>query len=298
VIEKIKFFLKVTGNNLWQFRTRNIFSVTIICLSFLTVGIFVSLSNNLRATARELANNMSVVFFLDKDMSAAAVESLRDEAGRPAFIESVSLVTPEEALERFRLSFPELADILTDLKTNPFPSSLEARVTGKASASGEVIAYVETMKTRPGVTDVQFNQDWVEKMEGFSRLAGAIGAFLGGILILTSFFIISNVVKLNVFARKNEIEILRFVGGTNLFIRIPFWLEGITLGLLGSLLSLGLLFVVINLFPIYLGSSLGALQELLRFRFPDTTQALGLLLGGAATGFVGSATSVSKFLKV
>jgi cell division transport system permease protein len=298
VIEKIKFFLKVTGNNLWQFRTRNIFSVTIICLSFLTVGIFVSLSNNLRATARDVANNMSVVFFLDKDMSAAAVESLRDEAGRPAFIESVSLVTPEEALERFRLSFPELADILTDLKTNPFPSSLEARVTGRASASGEVIAYVETMKARPGVTDVQFNQDWVEKMEGFSRLAGAIGAFLGGILILTSFFIISNVVKLNVFARKNEIEILRFVGGTNLFIRIPFWLEGITLGLLGSLLSLGLLFVVINLFPIYLGSSLGALQELLRFRFPDTTQALGLLLGGAATGFVGSATSVSKFLKV
>jgi cell division transport system permease protein len=298
VIEKIKFFLKVTGNNLWQFRTRNIFSVTIICLSFLTVGIFVSLSNNLRATARALANNMSVVFFLDKDMSAAAVESLREEAGRPAFIESVRLVTPEEALERFRLSFPELADILTDLKTNPFPSSLEARVTGKASASGEVIAYVEAMKTRPGVTDVQFNQDWVEKMEGFSRLAGAIGAFLGGILILTSFFIISNVVKLNVFARKNEIEILRFVGGTNLFIRIPFWLEGITLGLLGSLLSLGLLFVVINLFPIYLGSSLGALQELLRFRFPDTTQALGLLLGGAATGFVGSATSVSKFLKV
>lgn len=298
MIEKIKFFLNVTGNNLWQFRTRNIFSVTIICLSFLTVGIFVSLSNNLRATARDLANNMSVVFFLDRNMSAAAVESLRAEAARPSFVESVSLVTPEEALEKFRLSFPELADIVAGLKANPFPASLEARVTSKASASGEVIAFVETMKTRPGVTDIQFNQDWVEKMQSFSRLAGAIGAFLGGILILTSFFIISNVVKLNVFARKNEIEILRFVGGTNLFIRIPFWLEGITLGLLGSLLSLGLLFVVINLFPIYLGSSLGALQELLRFRFPDTTQAVGLLLGGAATGFVGSATSVSKFLKV
>ncbi len=298
MIEKIKFFLNVTGNNLWQFRTRNIFSVTIICLSFLTVGIFVSLSNNLRATARDLANNMSVVFFLDRNMSASAVESLRAEAARPSFVESVSLVTPEEALEKFRLSFPELADIVAGLKANPFPASLEARVTSKASASGEVIAFVETMKTRPGVTDIQFNQDWVEKMQSFSRLAGAIGAFLGGILILTSFFIISNVVKLNVFARKNEIEILRFVGGTNLFIRIPFWLEGITLGLLGSLLSLGLLFVVINLFPIYLGSSLGALQELLRFRFPDTTQAVGLLLGGAATGFVGSATSVSKFLKV
>ena len=241
---------------------------------------------------------MTVAFYLDRGTSAADAAALSQEIGKPAFVESVRLVTPEEALEKFRRSFPELADIVTGLKANPFPVSIELRVNSKASASGEVIAFVDSMKTRPGITDVLFNQDWVEKMQGFSRLAGAIGAFMGGILILTSFFIISNVVKLNVFARKNEIEILRLVGATNLFIRIPFWLEGIVLGLLGSLLSLGLLFVVIHLFPIYLGASLGALQELLSFRYPSLTQAVGLLLGGAATGFVGSATSVSKFLKV
>jgi len=241
---------------------------------------------------------MSVAFYLDAGLSPAAVEAIRQEISRPAFVESVRLVSPDEALQRFRTSFPDLADVVAGLKDNPFPRSLELRVNAKASATKEVISFVEGMRKRPGVSDVLFNQDWVEKMQGFSRLAGAIGAFLGGILILTSFFIISNVVKLNVFARKNEIEILRMVGGTNLFIRIPFWLEGITLGLLGSLLSLGLLFVVINLFPVYLGASLGALQELLRFRYPDLTQAVALLGGGAATGFIGSATSVSKFLKV
>ncbi len=298
MIEKLKFFLSVTGNNLWQFRTRNIFSVTIICLSFLTVGIFMSLANNLRATAKELSRNMTIAFYLDKGLSAAAVEAVRQEIGQPGFVESVRVVTPDEALARFRASFPELADIVSGLETNPFPTSIEMRVNARASASQEVVELVDAMKARQGITDVLFNQDWVEKMQGFSRLAGAVGAFLGGILILTSFFIISNVVKLNVFARKNEIEILRFVGGTNLFIRIPFWLEGITLGLLGSLLSLGLLFVVINLFPVYLSASLGALQELLRFRYPDLTQSIALLCGGAATGFIGSATSVSKFLKV
>lgn len=298
MIEKLKFFLSVTGNNLWQFRTRNIFSVTIICLSFLTVGIFMSLSNNLRATARELSSNMSIAFYLEEGLSENAIDQIRHEISRPAFVESVRLVEPSEALERFRASFPELADIVAGLKGNPFPSSFELRVNAKASASKEVVAFVEGMKKRPGVTDVMFNQDWVEKMQGFSRLAGAIGAFLGGILILTSFFIISNVVKLNVFARKNEIEILRLVGGTNMFIRVPFWLEGITLGLLGSLLSLALLFVVISVFPVYIGAQLGALQQLLRFRYPDLTQAVFLLSGGAATGFIGSATSVSKFLKV
>jgi cell division transport system permease protein len=298
VIEKLKFFLNVTGNNLWQFRTRNLFSVTIICLSFLTVGIFLSLSNNLKVTAQELATNMSIAFYLDAKATPETMESIRQEIGRPAFVASVRLVTPDEALQRFRTSFPELADMAAGLKANPFPPALELRVKAKASASKEVLAFVEGMKKRPGIVDVLFNQDWVEKMQGFSRLAGAVGAFLGGILILTSFFIISNVVKLNVFARKNEIEILRFVGATNLFIRIPFWLEGITLGLLGSLLSLGLLLVVISLFPVYLGTTLGALQQLLRFRYPDLTQALALLGGGAATGFIGSATSVSKFLKV
>ena len=298
MIEKLKFFLSVTGNNLWQFRTRNLFSVTIICLSFLTVGIFVSLTNNLRDAARELSGNMTVAFYLDKELTAAGIEAVRREIGTPAFVESVRVVTPDEALERFKGSFPELADIVTGLKANPFPASIELRVGAKASASKEVVAFVEAVGERPGVTDVLFNQDWVEKMQGVSRLAGAIGAFLGGILILTSFFIISNVVKLNVFARKNEIEILRFVGGTNLFIRVPFWLEGVTLGLLGSLLSLALLFLVVELFPVYLGASLGALQDLLKFRYPDLTQSLLLLAGGAATGFIGSATSVSKFLKV
>ena len=297
MIEKLRFFVRVTGNNLWQFRTRNLFSVTIICLSFLTVGIFVSLTNNLRATARELAANMNIAFYLDPKLSAGSIDAISQEISRASFVESVKLVSAAEAMARFRQNFPDLTDVVGDLQANPFPPSLEVRVNARASASQEVVAFVEGMRKRPGVTDVLFNQDWVEKMQGFSRLAGAIGAFLGGILLLTSFFIISNVVKLNVFARKNEIEILRLVGGTNLFIRIPFWLEGITLGLLGSFLAMILLLIVIQLFPVYLGASLGALQQILRFRYPDFSQAVALLIGGAATGFIGSATSVSKFLK-
>jgi cell division transport system permease protein len=289
--------LRVAGNNLWQFRARNVFSVTIICLSFLIVGIFLSLSNNLRDTARGLANNMTVSFFLDKDITPQQTTALHREIGQPEFIESVRFVRPDEALERFKASFPELRDILDNLKANPFPASIEARIRSGAVSPVEIGQFVQSMRGRPGIADVQFNQDWVERMEGFSRLAGAIGVFLGGILVLASFFIISNVIKLNVMSRRNEIEILRLVGATNLFIRIPFWLEGIVLGLLGSLLSLGLLFLVIKIFPLYLGSSLGAVQQLLSFRYPDWPQALGLLAAGAATGFTGSATSVSKFLK-
>ncbi len=298
MIEKVKYFLRTAGNNLWQFRTRNLFSITIICLSFLIVGVFLALSNNLRHTARELSNNMTVAFFLDKNAAAADVEALAADIRREPFIEDVRLVSAAEAMDRFRAGFPDLKDILANLKDNPFPASLEARVRSKASAAGDVVRFVDAMKTRPGVVDVQFNQDWVEKMQAFGRLAGAIGLFLGGILVLASFFIVSNVIKINVFARGNEIEILRLVGASNIFIRIPFWLEGMAMGLLGSVMSLGLLFVVLKIFPVYLGSSLGALQQILSFRYPNWPQSLGLLAAGAATGFTGSATAVSKFLKI
>lgn len=272
--------------------------MTIICLSFLIIGLFLSLSNNLRKTARELSSNMTINFFLKPGIPEQDVEALLRDTNQPEFIEEASLITPEEALERFGANFPELSEVVANLKVNPFPPSIEAKLKSKVAESTEVLSFVEGMKGRPGISEIQFKQDWVEKMHGFSRLAGAIGFFLGGILILASFFIISNVIKLNVIARKNEIEILRLAGSTNLFIRIPFWLEGMALGFLGSFLSLLLLILVINLFPLYIGSSLGAFQQLLSFRYLSWGQALLVLAGGAATGLMGSATSVSKFLKV
>ena len=112
-----------------------------------------------------------------------------------------------------------------------------------------------------------------------------------------SFFIISNVIKLNVLARKEEIEILRLVGATNAFIRIPFLAEGVSLGILGGLSSLLLLLVLINIFPFYLGSSLGALQDLISFRYLSISQCIMLIAGGAIIGCLGSFSSLARFLK-
>ena len=281
---------------MWQYRARNIFSVTIICLSFLIVGVFLSLSNNLQHMARELSANMVVTFFLDKAATAAEIKGIEQKVLGSPLVSGVKVVGAEEARERFQKNFPDLKDILANLKINPFPSSLEARLKDTAPASREVAKLVQDVRRMKGVEDVQFNQDWVDKMQSLSRLAKAVGFFLGGILMLASFFIISNVIKLNVIARKTEIEILRLVGATNIFIRIPFLFEGIALGVMGSMVSLALLLLTIKLFPVYIGS-LGALQQLLNFRYLSLFQTLGLVTTGGVIGCLGSLSSVSKFLK-
>jgi len=294
---KFKHFQRETLNNLWQFRARNVFSVTIICLSFLIVGIFVSLSNNLQYTAQQLSQDMAVVFFLNKDISPIDREAITRELEKSPLVQKTQFVSSEEAIEKFLIKFPDLEGIVDNLKLNPFPSSYEISLREKNLTYEDTQPFIDKMRGMKGIEDVQFNKDWVEKMQSLSRLARAVGFFLGGILVLASFFIVSNVIKLNVIARKDEIEILRFVGGSNIFIRIPFLTEGIILGALGGILSLLLLFVVIKLFPLYLGSSLGILNELINFRYLTFSQSFALIFSGAVIGLFGSMSSIAKFLK-
>jgi cell division transport system permease protein len=297
IFQQAKYFAGVAANSLWQYRTRNIFSVTIISLSFLIIGIFLSLANNLQHLAGELSANMVVTFFLEKDVRDADRTEIERKIRAFPVVTEVKSVGAAEALEKFRVRFPELGDILVNLKDNPFPPSLEARIGNAQRATADVTRFIEEIRRMKGVEDVRFNREWVDRMRSLGRLAQAVGLFLGGILVLASFFIISNVIKLNVMARKNEIEILRLVGAGNGFIRVPFLLEGMALGALGSLISLVVLFLVIKLFPVYVGS-LGALQEILSFRYLTLSQSLGIVAAGAIIGILGSAGSVSRFIRV
>lgn len=277
---------------------RNTFSITIICLSFLIFGVFLSLSNNIFSTANELSKNMLIIFFLEKDVPEGQKNSVEKRLQESSLVNNVRYISAEQALERFQQNFPELQGIIENIEINPFPASFETNLAEENLSAETILRFIQVMKDMEGIEDVQFNRDWVERMQSLSRLARAIGFFLGGILALASFFIISNVIRLNVFARKNEIEILRLVGATNFFIRVPFLLEGIILGILGGIISLVLLFLLIKFFPLYLGASLGALNEIINFRYLSLTQAVLLIAGGALIGFLGSLSSLARFLKV
>lgn len=270
----------------------------IICLSFLTAGIFLALSNNLQHTARTMSQNLAIVFFLEKDISAETVKIIEKDIEQSGFFSGSTFTNEGQALEHFNDKFPELQDLLKNLEINPFPASFEATLNKQYLDSPQIQIFLETMRHKKGIEDIRFNKDWVARMKSLSRLAQAAGFFLGGILLFSSFFIVSNVIKLNVMARKDEIEILRLVGSTNAFIRIPFLMEGVFLGVLGGGLSLLLLLVVTKLFPVYIGSSLGVLAEFVQFRFLSLSQSLILVLSGAIVGLLGGSSSLSKFLKI
>lgn len=261
------------------------------------MGVFLALANNLEHVAEQISNNMAAVFFLDTDISEEQLNAVEEELKRSQLVLETTFVSAEQAVDKFREKFPELQGIIENIKINPFPPSIETTFKEKTITFREASGLITQIKNMPGVEDVQFNQEWVDRVNSFSRLAKAVGFFLGGILVLASFFIISNVIRLNVFARKDEIEILRLVGATNTFIRVPFLLEGITLGVIGGLVSLFLLLLLINSIPIYLGSRPGVLNELINFRYLTLSQSITIIAEGGVIGFLGSLTSLARFLK-
>jgi len=256
------------------------------------------MSNNLQYTARQLSKDLSAVLYLEKNLSSTDIDRIKSKLEKSSLVTKIQFTTSEQALQKFRQKFPQLEGIIDNLNINPFPASFEISIKEKDLSSEEIKAFLQGVKNTKGIEDVQFNQDLIEKMHSLSRLVKAVGGFLGGILILASFFIISNVIKLNVFSRREEIEILRLVGATNSFIRFPFLLEGIILGIIGVLFSFFLLFLVIKIFPLYVGTPLGALQELINFRYLSWIQSLLLIAGGAFIGLFGSLSSLARFLKI
>lgn len=262
------------------------------------MGIFISLSNNLNSLANELARNLAIVAFLDKNLTPQEKDALQEKIKQSPLVAKIDFVTQEQALARFEQKFPDLKAILRDLGTNPFPPSLEIVLHPRYSRSNLVMSFLDSLKKEKGVQDIQFNRDWVERIESFDRVIRAVGLFLASILLLASLFIISNVIRLSVVDRQDEISILRLVGATNNFIRFPFVLEGITLGILGSLSAIGFLWLIISLFPLYVGHSLGAFRELFQLRSLTSTQVLMLVLSGGVIGLIGSLSSLARFLKI
>lgn len=240
---------------------------------------------------------MVVVLFLDKNLPEKDIEALEEKIKNSTLVIKTQFISSNQALEKFQEKFPDLQGIIENLKINPFPPSFEITLKQESLSSDKTSSFINNMKNIPGVEDIQFNKDWIERMKSLSKLVKTVGFFLGGILVFASFFIISNIIKLNVFARQNEIEILRLSGATNSFIRIPFLLEGIILGIIGGILSFILLLLLIEIFPLYLGSSLGVISDIIKFRYLSFSQVIALLAAGAVIGFLGSLSSLSRFLK-
>ena len=275
-------------------RTTTIVAVLTTAFTLACVGIFLLLYVNLRNAAWVLQEDVKVMVYLEDRLSRGAMQELERTLKTDRAVDDVLYISREQALGEFRLQFPSESQLLEGLGENPLPASFVVTLAPNFRSPDAMKGWVERVQTMEGVAKVDYNQEWINllaKLVGYIELA-AIG--VGTLLSAAAVTIIGNTIRLALLARQEEIEILRAIGATRTFIRIPYFLEGAVLGACGSALSLGILKFAFELFrqQIQLTSRFSGLEGMISF-FPLSV-CVALVLAGMGLGFAGSVVSLLR----
>ncbi|HHV38170.1 MAG TPA: ABC transporter permease [Tepidimicrobium sp.] len=282
---------------MWRNRGMGLASVTSITAVLIILGlvlIMILSINNLVVEAKSKFDEIQV--FLEDDISTEQLYRIEDTIKESQEVSSIVYQTKDQALEIMKEEWKEDAYLLEGLEENPLPNSFIVRV--------EDIEYsdlvVERVEGLEGVEDIVYYKDIIDRLVLFAKYIRFGGMVVIAILMIISIFIISNTIKITVFARRDEISIMKYVGATNGYIRGPFIIEGVLFGLVGALLSILIvnfgyqyLFEAVNdklyvLFTVYLVPPTSLVKDI-----SIIFSAMGMGIGA-----LGSLLSLKRFLNV
>lgn len=282
--------------NILRNKIINMLSLGIIAFTLLIFGIFNYLSMNIDNFTQNFSKNIVAIFYFNDGVEKKSIDDLIERLEKNVLVESITYFSENQSEIQFTREFPELRYILSEFKSSPFPSSIELKFKEK-NKSTKITSLIEEIGKLTIVESRQVNLDWAEKITTLSRFITIAGIFLSSILIFISVFIIFNIIKINIYYRKEEISILRLVGATDWFIRVPFLIEGGLLGFFGSIFSSIILFILLKVIPVYAKSVIDLSKGVLNFDFIPVSIFVKLIILGTSIGFFSSLFSIRKFLR-
>ncbi|MGH7369820.1 MAG: permease-like cell division protein FtsX [Candidatus Methylomirabilaceae bacterium] len=272
-------------------------SIITIGVSFLIIGIFLLVILQTNAFVAEWKEQFQLSVFLDDKITPTQLEILEKRIQNESAVKSVTFVTREQALANFRRELKGQESFLEGLGNNPLPASFQLRVREGYQSPAALERLSAFLSRLEGVEDIQYGQEWIERISNAARIVKLLGLIIGSVLTLGSALIISNTIRLAVYARAAEIEIMRLVGATKAYIRAPFLVEGMLQGSLGALLALGLLFAVYRLAAPTLDLASPLVATASDRGLLEPSMIVALVSGGAAIGALGSSLAISRYLK-
>lgn len=290
----ISYFIRESLSSIVTHGFMSFAAAGIICACLLITGSFFMVTVNVENILDEVENQNEVVVYVDESLDMEAAQAIEADILSVDNVAEAIFVSKEAAFENFRNELGEESQLLEGLdEDNP----LRNRFTLKLDNIGKTAQTAKALEKIEGIAKVQARSDISDKIIQVRSLVTAICMVLIIILLAVSIFIISNTVNLTIFTRREEIAIMKMVGATNSFIRIPFVIEGLILGLLGAGVALFLQWVV---YEYVAHTALAGIQMFNIVGFVDLfVPLLSIFAGvGAFVGCVGSAITLRKFLKV
>lgn len=289
-LSSMRYLLREGFRNIWQNRFMALASIGVLvsCL-LLTGGAFLVFRNIDNAFDWVYGQNV-VVVFADDTADQAALDTMQEGLEAITNVQKVDFVSKDELLQKYADSIPEATFSDLEGENNPLLDSFVVTFLDLEKFDS-TIAQIEKLDH---IDDISYNGDIAKTLSDVRNVVMIIGGWIIVILLLVSLFIIINTIKLTVYNRRLEIYIMKSVGATNAFIRIPFIVEGVVLGLIAAGLSYGILFYIYTKLSEIITLGMTSLVP-----FADVWWLLlvGFVVAGTLTGIVGSSVSMGKYLK-
>ena len=293
-IRTSEYFIREVCRSLKRNNWMSLASVGTVAVSLFIFGMFMMLVMNMNKMADSLESQVQINVYLQDDVSREQARDIEKDLKNLQGVEQVTFVSREEAMERFKERLGDQKTLLEALdETNPLPDSFEVMITQPEL----VKTAAASIERYDGVESARYGQDVMEHLFDMTRLIRIFGFSIMLVLALATLFIIANTIRLTVFARRKEIAIMKYVGATDWFIRWPFILEGMVMGLFGSLIA------AIVLRFAYTGVVEAIYESLAFFPLIPTYPFINyvtflVIISGMIIGATGSALSLKRFLKV
>lgn len=294
-INTINYFISDAFKSLKRNKTISLASVITVLITFSVLGVFTLVAKNANLAIGGVESKIELKVYLIDDVKLIDQREIEVKLREQEGVKEIEYESKEQAFNNFEEMMKDTPGLLEgyELNDNPLPASYIVRLTDPSYAE----SVSEAVKDLPGVESIGNQQDVINKIQSMVKMIRGVGVVLFIVLIGVSIFLIMNTTKLTVYSRRREVGIMKFVGATDWFIRWPFVIEGMVIGLLGAIFSVVLVYVMYNLTAGVIAGNM-LMVSLVKPTYVLTTLSWQFALGGIAIGGFASYTALRKFLVV
>jgi len=288
-------FFKKAVQDILRNRFLNTVAITTIVLSVLIVSTTALFFINANDIMNSWKKGVKIMAYLKPNVHESDIPDIRHTIQKMYGVEDVRFISKKDALQSLKKQMRRQSSIFSDLKENPLPDAFEIRMISSSQSWEKVETLSKSIESLPEVDEVEYGKRWLSRFENMFNLFRLAGFSLGTVFFVATIFIVANTIRLILYARREELYIMRLVGASNAFIKIPFYIEGILIGILGGLLGLFILFIVFTLISSNIDSGLA--PGFFQLNFLPLWSLFIILFTSLAVGWLGCYISLKQFLK-
>jgi cell division transport system permease protein len=283
----LRYAIEEAALSLWRGRQAGVLSTLTIALALFVLGGFLLVTANLDRLGSEWSRAAELSVYLKDEVTPADRRAIEAALAPGDLVAAHEYVSKSDALVRFKQTFADLSPALDSVGTNPLPASFEVRLRPGPGAGTGVDILAARLQQMPGVADVRYDRQWLDRLLSAIGVIRGVGFLLGSVLTIAAALTVANVVRLALYARRDELDIMQLVGAPQAYIRGPFVMEGVLQGGAGALVALVVLGAAFLALRARYFVPLAAALNMTSIQFLPVELCLLLVLGGMAVGCLG-----------